>query len=100
LAEAELAESSFGAVDEGEALGGDFGAVGKARSEAGGGGAVPRGEIGAAGEFADFGFAEANVEERREDVMLGGGFVAGTEVESVIGIDAVGDGGKFCAAAS
>src|SRR6267154_1176806 len=60
----------------------------------GGGGAVPRGEIGAAREFADFGFAEADVEERRENVMLGGGFVAGTEVEGVIGIDAVGDGGK------
>src|SRR5882724_7479040 len=38
LAEAEVAESSFGAVDEGEALGGDFCAVGKARSETGGGG--------------------------------------------------------------
>jgi len=95
LPEAEVAEGGFGAVDEGEALGRDFGAVGKARSEAGGGGAVPCGEIGAAGEFADFGFAEADVEERREDVMLGGGFVAGAEVESVVGVDAVGDGGKI-----
>jgi len=95
LAEAEVAEGGFGAINEGEALGSDFGAVGKARSEAGGGRAVPRGEIGAAGEFADFGFAEANVEERREDVMLGGGFVTGAEVESVVGVDAVGDGGKI-----
>src|SRR6266436_4373438 len=95
LAEAQVAKGGFGAVDKGEALGGDFGAVWKARSEAGGGGAVPRGEIGAAGEFANFGFAEADVEERGEDVMLGGSFVAGTEVEGVIAIDAVGDGGKI-----
>ncbi len=94
LAEAQVAKGGFGAVDKGEALGGNFGAVGKPRGETGGRGAVPRGEIGAAREFANFGFVEANVEERREDVMLGGGFVAGAKIESVVGVDAVGDGGN------
>jgi len=35
LAEAEIAEGGFGAVDEREALGGDFGAVRKARGKTG-----------------------------------------------------------------
>ena len=95
LAEAEVAKGGFGAVDQSEALGRDFGAVGEARGEAGGGRAIPRGEIGAAREFADFGFVEANVEQRGQDVMLGGGFVAGAEVERVVGVDTVGDGGKI-----
>jgi hypothetical protein len=80
LAEAEVAEGGFGTVDEREAFGRDFGAVGKARSETSGGGTVPCGEIRAAGEFPDFGFVEANVEKRREDMMFGGGFVAGAKV--------------------
>jgi len=95
LTEAEVAEGGFGAVDESEALGRDFGAVGKARGEAGGGGAIPRGKIGAAGEFANFGFAKANVEQWGQDVMLGGGFVARAEVEYVVGVDAIGNGGKI-----
>src|SRR5258707_15076195 len=44
LAEAEIAEGGFGAVDESEALGRDFGAVRNARRKTGGGRAIPCGE--------------------------------------------------------
>ncbi len=95
LTEAEVAEGGFGAVDEREALGRDFGAVGNAGGEASGRGAIPCRKVGAARKFADFGFAEADIEERREDVMLGGGTMAWAEVERVVGVDAVGDGGDI-----
>src|SRR5882724_10168495 len=92
LMEAEVAQGGFGAINERETFGGHFGAIGDARGEAGGSGAIPSGETRAAGEFADFGFAEADVEERSEDVMLGRGTMARAEVERVVRVDAVGDG--------
>jgi hypothetical protein len=94
LAEAERTKSGFGALDESEALGCDLGTVGKARGKAGGGGTVPGGKTGALGELADLGFGERGVEKRSEDLMLGGGTMAGAEVERVIGVDAVGDRGE------
>src|ERR1700687_539211 len=70
LLEAEIAEGGFAALDEAEALGSDFGAIGHAGGEARGGGAIPGGKSGPLGEMADFGFAQAGVEQRREDAML------------------------------
>jgi len=97
LPEAEVSESGLRAINEREAFGRDFRAIGNARGKAGGGGTIPSGEIGTARKFANLGFAEADVEERSENVMLGCGTMAGAEVEAVVGVDAVGNGGDvFC----
>jgi len=93
LAEAEVAEGGLSAVDEREAFGIDFCAIGNTGSETGGRGTIPSGKASAAREFTDFGFAEADVEKRGENFVLGGGFVAGAEVECVVGVDAVSDRG-------
>src|ERR1700719_2511262 len=87
-----MAECGFATFDEAEALGSDFGAVGYAGGKARGGRTIPSGKSRALGEIADFGFAQAGVEQRSEDAMLFGGAMAGAEVERVIGIDAVGRG--------
>src|ERR1700732_1593936 len=42
----------------------------------------------------NFGFAQAGVEERREDTMLFGGTMAGAEVEGVVGVNDVGGAGE------
>src|SRR5713226_7730242 len=94
LLKAEMAEGGFAALDEAETLGGDFGAVGHARRETRGGGPVPGGEPGAMRKMANFGFAQAGVEEGREHAMFFGGAMAGAEVEGVVGVDAIGGGGE------
>src|SRR5260370_11108475 len=94
LLEAEMAEGRFAALDEAETLGSHFGAVGHARGETRGGGPVPGGEPGAMRKMANFGFAQAGVEEGREHAMFFGGAMAGAEVEGVVGVDAIGGGGE------
>ena len=56
--EAEGVEGVFGLLDLTEIFAGDGPAVFDARGETGAGGLVPEGEIGFAGEGADFGFGE------------------------------------------
>src|SRR5260370_42645233 len=45
-------------------------------------------------KMANFGFAQAGVEEGREHAMFFGGAMAGAEVEGVVGVDAIGGGGE------
>ena len=56
LGEAEGVEGGFGLLDLREIFAGDGAAVLDARGEAGGGGLVGEGEVGFAGELADFCF--------------------------------------------
>src|SRR5216684_724717 len=94
LAEAEFAESGFATFHQREALGSHFGAVGKARSEARGGWAIPGRQSGVLRQKPNLRFAQAGVEQRRENLVYRRRTMAGAEIERVIGVHAVGHSGN------
>src|SRR2546421_6239282 len=94
LAKSKIPQGCFAALDEVETLGGHFRAVRQTRSETSRSGAVPRWQTGAAREKANLGLAQAGIEKWRQDLMLRGSAMAGTKIESVIGVYSVGDGCK------
>src|SRR5437870_2170281 len=87
-------QRSFPAFAQRQPLASHFASVGEARGKASGGGTVPGGETGAAREPANLRFGKAHIEERRKDLMLGGGAMAGAKIERVVSVHAIGDGGK------
>src|SRR5712692_7370283 len=94
LTKAEFAEGSFAAFDQRKTLGSDFRSVGQARGKARGSGTVPSRQPSAEGEHTNLRFVEVSVEQGGENLMFRCGPVPGTEIESVIGIHAIGDGAE------
>jgi hypothetical protein len=81
LAESQRAKLGFAALDKTKTLGGHLRAVRQTRRKASGGWAVPSGQAGTSREKANLGFAEARIEKRSKNLMLGGGAVAGATIE-------------------
>src|ERR1700684_2410761 len=92
LAETQIAEGVFAPFYNRESFARNRAAVLDAGGKAGGCGLVPDAQASGAGESADFVFGERGIEERRNHVMIGRSFLAGTEVALVVQIHAVRDG--------
>src|SRR5271156_4502560 len=90
LPKAELTQNFFGAGYQFETFVCYFRSIGQTRGEAGGRGAIPGGQSCALREFADFRFVQRRFEQRRDYVMLGCGAMSRAEIQSVVGVYAVG----------
>ena len=91
LAETEGANRVFTALDHVERLARHGTAVFDARGEAGGCRLVPDAQAGLACQFADVLLGESGFQQRRGNMMLFGGLLAGAEVALIVQVHTVGD---------